>query len=91
MRGNTGDTRYCQDLPNESRRTVNYGLETICPRAPFLWANLPPEYKLSDSLNIFIRKIKKTGKEKIVHVGYARFFSFPCSLSMSVTFFFPFF
>ena len=39
-------------------RTVNYDLETICYRAPFLWANLPPEYKLANSLNIFERKIK---------------------------------
>ena len=47
-----------QVLSNESRRTVNYGLETICYRAPFLWANLPPEYKLANSLNIFKRKRK---------------------------------
>ena len=46
-------------LPHESRRTVNYDLETICSRAPFLWANLPPENKLVNSLNIFKRKIKK--------------------------------
>ena len=40
---NTHNTRYSQVLSNESRRTVNYGLETICYRPPFLWANLPPE------------------------------------------------
>ena len=63
-------------------RTVNYDLETICYRAPFLWANLPPKEKL------------KTGKEKIVHVGYPKrtlenwtTFSFPRRLSISVTFF----
>ena len=44
--------RYSQVLSNESRRIVNYGLETVCYRAPFLWANLPPEYKLANSLNI---------------------------------------
>ena len=43
---------------NESRRTKTYGLETICCKAPVLWANLPPEYKLANSLNIFKRKIK---------------------------------
>ena len=55
---NTHNTRYFQVLSNKSRRTINYGLETICYRAPFLWANLPPEYKLANSLNIFKRKIK---------------------------------
>ena len=58
IRVNTHNTRHFQVLPDESRRTVNYGLETICYRAPFLWANLPPEYKLANSLNIFKRKIK---------------------------------
>ena len=94
IRENTHNTRYCQVLSNESRRTINYGLETIYYRAPFLWANLPPEYKLPNSVNIFKRKIK----EKIVHVGYAKHslenwatFNFPRSLSISVTFFFLFF
>ena len=58
IRENTHNTRYFQVLSNESRRTVNYGLETVCYRSPFLWANLPPEYKLTDSLNIFKRKIR---------------------------------
>ena len=58
IRENTHNTGYFQVLSNESRRTVNYGLETICCRAPFLSANLPPEYKLANSLNIFKRKIK---------------------------------
>ena len=97
IRENTHNTRYFQVLSNESSRTGNYGLQTICYRAPFLWANLPPEYKLTNSLNIFKRKIK-TGKEKIVHVGYAKrtlenwdTFSFPRSLSVYVTFCFSFF
>ena len=58
IRENTHNTGHFQVLPNEIRRTVNYGLETICYRAPFLRANLPPEYKLANSLNIFKRKIK---------------------------------
>ena len=58
IRVNTHNTRYFQVLSNESRGTVNYGLETISYRAPFLWANLQPEYKLENSSNIFKRKIK---------------------------------
>ena len=55
---NTHNTKHFQALSHESRKTVNNGLETICYRAPFLWANLSPEYKLANSLNIFKRKIK---------------------------------
>ena len=69
IRENTHNTRYFQVLSNESRRTVNYGLETIFYRAPFLWANLPPEHKLANSLNIFKRKIKNCKEENC-----------PCSL-----------
>ena len=46
IRENTHNTRYLQVFTNKSRGTVNYGLETLCDRAFFLWANLPPEYKL---------------------------------------------
>ena len=63
MRENTHNTRYFQVLSIESRR-INYGLETICYRAPFLWASLTPEYKLANSLNIFKRKIKNWKGEK---------------------------
>ena len=58
IREDTHNTRHFQVLSNESRRTVNYGLETIHYSAPFLWAKLAPEYKLANSLNIFKRKIK---------------------------------
>ena len=58
IRENTQNTRYFQVLSNESRRTVNYGLQTISYRAPFSRTNLPLEYKLANSLNIFKRKIK---------------------------------
>ena len=58
VRENAHNTRYFQVLSNESRGTLNYVLETMCCRAPFPWANLPPEYKLANSLNIFKRKIK---------------------------------
>ena len=63
IRENTHNRRYFQILSNESRRTINYGLETICYRGPFLWAYLPPEYKLANSLNIFKRKIKNCKRE----------------------------
>ena len=46
IRENTNNARSFQVLSNENKRTVNYDLETI-------WANLPPEYKLANSLNIF--------------------------------------
>ena len=35
IRENTHNTRYFQVISNESRRTVSYGLETICYRIPF--------------------------------------------------------
>ena len=62
---NTHSTRYFQVLSNESRRRINYGLETIFYRVPFLWANLPPEHKLTNSLNIFKRKRKSLKGEKL--------------------------
>ena len=42
-----------QEISNESRKTVKYGIETISNRTPFLWANLPNEYKLATSLHDF--------------------------------------
>ena len=57
-RENPHNTRYFQVLSNGSRRTINYDRETLCYRAIFLWANLLPEYKLANSLNILKRKIK---------------------------------
>ena len=65
IRENTHNTRYFQVLSNESRRTVNRGLETICYRAPFLWANLPPEYKLANSFKYFQKKNKKLERRKL--------------------------
>ena len=58
IRKSTHNTRHFQVVSNESRRTVNYGLGIICYRASFFWANLPPEYNLANSLNIFKMKIK---------------------------------
>ena len=69
IRKNTHNTRHFQVLSNESRRTKNYGFETICYRAPFLWANLPQEYKFANSLNILKRKMKNWKGE-----------NYPCTL-----------
>ena len=79
IRENIHNTRNFQVLSTESRRTVNYGLETICYRATFLWGNLPPEHKIPNSLNIFKRKIKNWKRENcpcrlcktyIIELGY---------------------
>ena len=58
IRENTHNTRYFQVLSNESMRTLNYGLETICYRVPFVFENLSTEHKLANYLNIFKRKVK---------------------------------
>ena len=58
----THNTRYFKVLSDESRITVNYGLETKCYRVPILWSILPPEYKLANSLHVFKRK-RKNWKE----------------------------
>ena len=55
---NSHSTRHFRVLSNKSRRTVDYGLETACYRTTFLLANLQPEYKFANSLNIFKRKRK---------------------------------
>ena len=51
FRENTHNIRNYQILSNNVRKTVRYGLETILYRSPFLWANLPQEYKLQKSLS----------------------------------------
>ena len=35
----------------KKKKTKRYGQETIKFRTPLLWANLPKEYKLFNSLN----------------------------------------
>ena len=63
-------------------------------QSTFLWANIPPEYKLANSINIFKRKLKNWKGENCP-CGYAKrtlqnwaTVSFPRILSISVTFFF---
>ena len=58
LRENTHNVRNFQEIFNENRNTVKYGIETISNRTPFLWANLPNEYKLAISLHDFELKIK---------------------------------
>ena len=50
LRENTHNVINFQKISNENRKTVKYGIETISNRTPFLWANLPNEYKLATSL-----------------------------------------
>ena len=58
LRENTHNVKNFQEISNENRKTVKYGIETISNRTPFLWANLPNEYKLATSLHDFKLKIK---------------------------------
>ena len=55
---NTHNIRNFQIISNENKKTVRYGQETIKFRTPSLRANLPEEYKLANSLNIFKSVIK---------------------------------
>lgn len=50
--------RNFQEIPNEKRKAVKYGIQTISSRTPFPSANLPNEYKLGTSLHVFKVKIK---------------------------------
>ena len=45
LREDKHNVRNFQEIYNENRKTVKYGIETIENRTPFLWANLPNEYK----------------------------------------------
>ena len=65
IRENAYNTILFQALSNESRKIENYGLEIICCRATFLWANLPSEYKLANSKEYFQKKNKKSERRKL--------------------------
>ena len=58
-RTNTYNLRHFQEFETETKRTVNYGLESFSFRSPQLWASLPEELKEIEELNQFKRKIKK--------------------------------
>ena len=55
---NANNIRNFQIISNKNKKTKRYSQETIKFRTPSLWANLPEEYKLANSLNIFKRKMK---------------------------------
>ena len=94
IRRNSLSTRHFQVLSNKGRRAVNYGLETICYITPFLLANLPPEYKFANYLNIFNRKIRNWKGENYLcwlcktYVRELGYIQFARSLIISITFFF---
>ena len=58
FRENTHNLRNFQVILNENKITVRYGSETISYRTPLLWANLPEECKLTNSLSEFKSKMK---------------------------------
>ena len=41
IREDAHNTGHCQGLSNERKKTINYGLKTLCFRTHILWANLP--------------------------------------------------
>ena len=53
LQKNTHNVRNFQEISNENRKTVKYGIETLSNRTQFLWANLPNEYKVAASLHDF--------------------------------------
>ena len=69
FRSNKYNIRNFQVLSTDFRKRVNYGIETITQRAPFLWIKLPFEYKFAASLKEFEMKIKKW-----------KFYTCPCRL-----------
>ena len=76
LRENTYNMRNFQEISNENRKTVKYGIETIPNRTPFLWANLLSEYKLTISLHDF--KLKKNNWHfvKVIAKFSAKFWVF---------------
>ena len=66
LRENTFNVRSFQEISNENRKTVKYGIETISNRTPFIWVNLSNESKLATSLYDFKLKIKNWRCDKYV-------------------------
>ena len=57
-RENTHNLRNFQIILNKNKENSKYGSETMSYKTPLLWANLPKEYKLPNSLSEFKSKIK---------------------------------
>ena len=66
LRENTHKVWKFQELSNQNRKTVKYGIETISNRTTFLWVNLSNEYKLATSLHDFKLKVKNWHCDKCV-------------------------
>ena len=63
FRENVHKIRNFQILSNDKKKTVRYGFETVSYRSPFLWANLPQDYKSQTSLHAFKAKRRKWNAE----------------------------
>lgn len=53
LRENMHNVGHFQEISNDYRKTVKYGIKTISNKTPFLWAKLPNRYKLATSLHGF--------------------------------------
>ena len=58
-RENIYNLRNFQEFETETKRTVNYGVESFSYRSPQLWAMLPAELKEINLLDQFKREIRK--------------------------------
>ena len=58
-RKNIYNLRNFQEFETESKRTVNFGIESFSYRSPQLWAMLPAELREIEKLDQFKREIKK--------------------------------
>ena len=66
LQESTHNVRNFLEISNKNRKTKKYRIETISNRAPFLYANLPNEYKLASSFHDFKLKIKNWHCDKCV-------------------------
>ena len=57
-----------------SVKTVRYGSETLSYLGPKIWNLIPPEIKISETLEIFRKKLKD-GSQIDTHVGSAKLLS----------------
>ena len=74
FRKNVHKLRNIQDIANENKHTVRYGLETVSYGTSLLWVKLPDEYKLTTSLSEFKSK-SKGGNAMHALVDYAKLFT----------------
>ena len=58
-RENIYNLRNFQEFETETKRTVNYGIESFSYRSPQLWAMLPAELKEINLIDQFKREIRK--------------------------------